>query len=71
MSDGEGVWAHLVCEQTMLAMGKSFQMGVGCFQMCTVVKKGTVEFSKGHSCQKGHGWVFKWVQLSKQAWLGF
>ena len=43
MSDGEGVWAHLVCEQTMLAMGESFQM-------CMVVKKGTVEFSKGHGC---------------------
>ena len=24
MSDGEGVWAHLVCKQTMPAMGVSF-----------------------------------------------
>ena len=65
MSDGEGVWAHLVCEQTMLAMGESFRTGMGCFRTCMVVKKGAVEFLKGHGCRKGHGWVFKW------AWLGF
>ena len=76
MSDGEGVWAHLVCKQTMPATGKSFQTGMGCFRMCTVVKKGMVEFSKGCGCRKGHGWVFNgrgcrnghsWV--FEQVWL--
>ena len=77
MSDGEGVWAHLVCEQTMLATGKSFQMGVGCawlskrvwlsFQRATVVEKGVVGFSNGHGCRNGHGWVFEQAWLLKRA----
>jgi len=59
MGDGERVWAHLVCEQAVPAMGEGFQMSMGSFKMGAVVEKGRVGFLKGHGCQNRHSWVFK------------